>query len=176
MTKSIRLNDLQLILLSNALQRDDGSLWPLPSNLANDTDRVPRAIASLMKRLLIQEAAVSDRRLSWRDEGEQPIGLFITDAGRKLLAADAPDEGDPAEPVVSTQKTAMGEPQRGSKSEQVLEMLRRPGGATMVEMVAATGWLPHSTRAALTGLRKKGHPIARGKRGDLTCYSVEVAA
>ncbi|MHA6724281.1 hypothetical protein [Sphingomonas sp. RS2018] len=34
--------------------------------------------------------------------------------------------------------------------------------------------MPHTTRAALTGLRKKGHAVVRGKRGDQTCYSVAV--
>jgi hypothetical protein len=31
-------------------------------------------------------------------------------------------------------------------------MLKRSGGATLDEIVKATGWQPHSTRAALTGL------------------------
>jgi hypothetical protein len=48
--------------------------------------------------------------------------------------------------------------------------------ATPIEMVEATGWLPHTTRAALTGLRKKGHAIAKGKRGDVTCYSIVAGA
>ena len=39
-------------------------------------------------------------------------------------------------------------------------------------MVKATGWLPHTTRAALTGLKKKGHTIQRDKRGDVTCYRI----
>jgi hypothetical protein len=40
-------------------------------------------------------------------------------------------------------------------------------------MVEATGWLPHTTRAALTGLRKKGHAVDRRKRNDVTCYHLE---
>jgi len=32
-------------------------------------------------------------------------------------------------------------------------------GATLAELVAATGWLPHTTRAALTGLRKRGYAV-----------------
>ncbi len=177
MTKSIRLNDLQLILLSNAAQRDNGSLLPAPGKFANDADRVARAIPSLLKRLLIEEAPISDSRLSWREEDQQPIGLFITGTGRKLIAADVPDEEESAETAASAPPTATEPKSRpGSKNEQVLGMLRRPGGATMTEMVTATGWLPHSTRAVLTGLRKKGHPIVRGKRDEVTCYMIEVAA
>jgi hypothetical protein len=46
----------------------------------------------------------------------------------------------------------------------------------LAEIVEATGWLPHSARAALTGLRKKGHAIEKGKRGEVTCYSIPAAA
>ena len=51
-----------------------------------------------------------------------------------------------------------------SKISQVLALLQRDEGATLDELVAITGWLPHTTRAALTGLKKKGHMIAKGKR------------
>ena len=57
-----------------------------------------------------------------------------------------------------------------SKTGRVIALLQRPEGATLEEMVAATGWLPHTTRAALTGLRKKRHSITRDKRDDVTCY------
>jgi hypothetical protein len=39
-------------------------------------------------------------------------------------------------------------------------------GATLAALVKATGWLPHTTRAALTGLRKKGFGIQRRRAGD----------
>jgi len=49
-------------------------------------------------------------------------------------------------------------------------------GATLDDMVAATGWLPHTTRAALTGLRKKGHELAKSKNADgQTVYRIEKA-
>ena len=57
----------------------------------------------------------------------------------------------------------------------VIGLLVRGGGATLPELIDATGWLPHTTRAALTGIRKKGHDIERTKRGDLTCYRIAVA-
>lgn len=63
-----------------------------------------------------------------------------------------------------------------SKKDQILALLRRDGGATLDEMIAATGWLKHTTRAALTGLRKAGHAIEKGKRGDVTCYSIKTQA
>ncbi|MEP2726949.1 DUF3489 domain-containing protein [Roseibium sp.] len=50
-----------------------------------------------------------------------------------------------------------------NKSSLVLEMLQRPEGATIAQIVTATSWLPHTTRAALTGLKKKGHEITSEK-------------
>ena len=59
-----------------------------------------------------------------------------------------------------------------TKTAQVLALLQRKQGATLTEMIAVTSWLPHTTRAALTGLRKKGHVVVRNKRDDVTCYSI----
>ena len=59
-----------------------------------------------------------------------------------------------------------------SKISLVADLLRRKDGATLAELVTATGWLPHTTRAALTGLRKKGHDIERGSRDGVTIYSI----
>lgn len=57
-----------------------------------------------------------------------------------------------------------------TKSAAVLALLRREQGGTLAELVDATAWQPHTARAMLTGLRKKGHAIEQRKRGDLSCY------
>jgi DNA-binding IclR family transcriptional regulator len=62
-----------------------------------------------------------------------------------------------------------------TKSATVLTLLRREQGSTLAELVEATSWQPHTARAMLTGLRKKGHAIERRKRGDLTCYHLPSA-
>ena len=51
-------------------------------------------------------------------------------------------------------------------------MLSRKNGVTIDELIAATGWLPHTTRAALTGLRKRGHTIERRRTDDVTHYRI----
>lgn len=48
-----------------------------------------------------------------------------------------------------------------TKAATVQKLLSRPKGATLAEIMSATGWLPHSTRAFMTGLRKKGHDLVR---------------
>lgn len=67
-------------------------------------------------------------------------------------------------------------PKRETKIGKIIALLKRKQGATLDEMVAATGWLPHPTRAAMTGLKKKGHMIERDKRGEVSCYRITKSA
>jgi hypothetical protein len=64
----------------------------------------------------------------------------------------------------------------GSKTAKILDLLKRPGGATSKDVMKATGWLPHSVRGFLSGtVRKKlGLTVAstKGENGERT-YSVE---
>nr|WP_254305910.1 DUF3489 domain-containing protein [Sphingopyxis sp. BSNA05] len=53
-----------------------------------------------------------------------------------------------------------------SKSSMVIALLNRGKGASIEEICNATKWQKHSTRAFLTGLRKKGLVIIREQRGD----------
>ena len=57
-------------------------------------------------------------------------------------------------------------PKPGTKQALVVDLLAREAGATVAEIQAVTGWLPHTTRAALTGLRKRGHVLAGSKGPD----------
>lgn len=63
----------------------------------------------------------------------------------------------------------------GSKLAAVMALLRREGGVTIDEISAAMNWLPHSTRAVLTGLRKRGALVARRKTPDqrASAYVIE---
>ena len=59
-----------------------------------------------------------------------------------------------------------------NKADTVLSLLGRPDGATHEELVAATGWLPHTARAALTGFKKKGHAIERARVDGVSRYAI----
>ena len=67
---------------------------------------------------------------------------------------------------------AAAAPAPTSKIAAVIAVLEREQGATLAEMVETTGWLPHTTRAALTGLKKKGHTLSKDKRDEVTCYRI----
>lgn len=64
----------------------------------------------------------------------------------------------------------------GSKAATLLEMLQRKDGATLDEMTERTGWQSHSVRAAMTGLRKKGHAIEKRVVGNTTAWFIGAAA
>jgi len=64
-----------------------------------------------------------------------------------------------------------------TKTEAVIKLLKRPQGATIDQLRKSTCWQSHSVRAALTGLRKKGHDIQRDKNAkDVTVYRIEASA
>lgn len=75
-------------------------------------------------------------------------------------------------PETASQGSSPAPAKRVSKTDLVLDLLQRPEGATIDQMVAATGWLPHTTRAALTGLRKKGHALVSEKLDGARRYRI----
>jgi len=74
----------------------------------------------------------------------------------------------PAEPLVLADK-----PQ--TKTDLIFGLLRREEGATLEQLVAATGWLPHTTRAALTGVKRKGHALSSDKSDGVRTYRIAPA-
>ena len=190
MARTPKLSDMQLILLATACQRDDGSIVPLPESLGDQMVRIRKAVAGLIKRDLVNEIA-ADASRSWREEDDRHIGVVITDAGRAIIAAedkveDAPQAECFAAPAGSAPVTPVSlEPELreheitaaralrpGTKQALVVDLLRGDEGATIGELAGATGWLPHTTRAALTGLRKRGFAIATEKAEGATRYRI----
>ncbi|MDB5539813.1 MAG: hypothetical protein JWQ89_1540 [Devosia sp.] len=165
-----KLNDTQLILLSTASQREGGSFYPLPTMLADAGDIATKAMAALTKRGFAEQRETSDAAMVARTDGDIRYGMFITDAG--IAEIDQTHVID----VKASQRTVVLETPNVSKTSAVLALLQREDGASVSELIELTGWLPHTTRAALTGLRKKGHVIDRSKRNDETCYRIAAAA
>ena len=65
-------------------------------------------------------------------------------------------------------------PRPGSKMAAIIDLLQRPGGATIADLMAATSWQQHSIRGALAGALKKrfGLTIASEKREGGRIYRV----
>ena len=72
-------------------------------------------------------------------------------------------------------------PREGTKQQAVLTLLRREEGATIAQVIEATGWAQHTVRGFLAGLKKKGHSVevlervrqvGPGAQGAKGCYSI----
>jgi len=168
-----KLNDLKSVLLAAAAQQENGSLLPAPASIADTGKRLATALAALAKHGLAAEQPIRDAASAWRSVGDDRFGLFITDTGRKAIGIEPGGEG--GADVLTQPNAQTPNPERQTKSAAVVALLKRNEGATLAELIAATGWLPHTTRAALTGLRKKGHVIEKAKRDDATCYRIVAA-
>ena len=167
-----KLNDLQSILLATAASRDSGSIYPVADSVASTAaSRLAKAVATLVKVGLAETRDTVDPSTTGRAEADLSYGVFITPAGAAALGMAEPEDMSAPPPPCAAAATP-----RSSKTSAVVTLLARDGGATVPELIAATGWLPHTTRAALTGLRKKGHVIDRTKRDDVTSYRIVPAA
>ena len=88
----------------------------------------------------------------------------------------APKKGKPSKKATSAKKAPKarkgekkGDSARdGSKAATILELLKRPGGATSKELQKATGWQPHSVRGFLSGTigKKMGLTVGSTKGQD----------
>jgi hypothetical protein len=193
---SPKLSEIQLMLLSGASQRDDLHLRvPIGAKLAQTL----RAATKLLEAGLIKEVKARKDAPVWRRNADtgQAYAFKLTAAGARAIADDesnrlekpapqAPDGGATTNKATRTTSdtanvvgcvepscaaTAPVSPRAGTKIAAVVAMLAGDKGATVDELVAATGWLPHTTRAALTGLRKRGYALT-SNRPDRTRGSI----
>lgn len=94
--------------------------------------------------------------------------------GLAARSGSDPMVGSGAEDHLTNAPAAAGfSPRRAGKLARVIEGLSAPEGLSVAKIIASTGWLPHTTRAALTGLRKKGHAVIRFRDASgVTCYRI----
>ena len=57
-------------------------------------------------------------------------------------------------------------PRASTKRALLIGMLERPEGASVAEIGQRLGWLPHTVRAAITGLRHAGREVTRSKDAE----------
>lgn len=191
-----KLTDTQLTILTRAAQREDRAIATL------DKRAVTRdAVTGLLKqKLLVTVPKTPDHSIWERDKSGQPLGLIITPKGLKAINAD---EADPAlvandaplslPPASAPRKGAAGKSARkrkttdtateakpkpahrpGSKLDAIIKLMRRPKGASIEQMMAETGWQPHSVRGAISGAIKKklGLTVSSERAGDERLYRI----
>ena len=185
---SIKLTDTQLVLLSAAAQRKDLFLVAPPTLKGAPARKVANKLISAG---FVKEVKAKAADPIWRRDEGASYALKLTAAGAKAIAVDdaakPEDAGDASDALANRDQAAIlskldakelrpaeaepgpadpSAPRGGSKLAGVIALLERDHGATIEELIAATGWLPHTTRAALTGLRKRGYAVAIDRSDD----------
>ena len=150
-----KLTETQTIILSAGAQRPENIALPLPKGLAGAAAKM--AVTKMIEHGWLQEVEANLRRNEplWRETGNcHGTTLVATDAG--LLAIGI--EPVVVKTVVTTHERAKAKsvrqpptPRTGTKQSLLIAMLQSPNGATMAEIIAATGWQAHSARGAMSG-------------------------
>jgi Protein of unknown function (DUF3489) len=167
---SAKLTDAQLVMMCAAAQRTDRCL-STPATIKGAA--LGKVSAKLVKLGLAREIAAKPGAPIWRrDDAGQGYALKLTAAGLKAIAVDEgsqntiepseapqPAARNVASPNEGDQPARVTVPRDGSKLALVIEHLQRDDGATIIDLTQATGRLPHTMRAALTGLRKRGYAV-----------------
>ncbi|WP_347268100.1 DUF3489 domain-containing protein [Paracoccus sp. (in: a-proteobacteria)] len=154
-----RLTDTQTIILSAGAQRPDNIALPLPKGLAGAAAKM--AVTKMIEHGWLEELDANLRRGEplWRETGDgHGTTLMVTDAGLeaigiepvvvKAVAAIREHAAKARSPKPTTQRA-------GTKQAMLTAMLQRPEGASIAEIVEATGWMGHSARGAISGVLKK---------------------
>jgi hypothetical protein len=94
-------------------------------------------------------------------EGHITAAALEPDSAPESGPTAVPADGEPQEPSTVQETPALrsgaqrGKTREGTKQAQLIAMLERPEGATIEQIVAATGWQPHTVRGAFAGALKK---------------------
>lgn len=163
-----KLSDTQLVVLSAACQRPDRSIYPLTTKLPGGA--AAKVLGSLLSKSLIKEVQAKREDTVWREDKKRGrLTLRAAPAAFKALGIDeVPIEGE-AEANLSAEtasKPSRSRNVRKSKSQprgtrtdskqgRLIEMLKRPKGATTEEIVKAFEWQAHTVRGAIAGALKK---------------------
>lgn len=165
-----KLTDTQLVILSAAVQRDDGAALPLPGSLTLNKGAATSVLKGLIKKGLIAERPTLAGAEVWRESDDgQCMMLAVTDAGLNAIGI-VPKSAVQASPASKTTVRAGSPAKRskttsagraapvakpGTKQALLIDLLKRKTGATIDEVVEATGWQAHSVRGAISGTLKK---------------------
>lgn len=167
-----KLTETQTIILSAGAQRPENIALPLPKGLAGAAAKM--AVTKMIEHGWLQEVDANIRRGEplWRETGDgHGTTLVVTDSGLLAIGiepvaaqpkTDLPnDEAETLKPKPPTRRA-------GTKQAMLIAMLQAPTGATMEEIISATGWQAHSARGAMSAAlgKKLGLIVTSAKEAD----------
>lgn len=150
-----KLTDTQTLILFVASQREDRIAMPLPKTLRGGA--AAKVVNAMIAKGLLQEVDADLRKGEpvWRSTGDgHGTTLMATDAGIEAI-------GIPAKPS-APEAQAAPKTRDGTKQQAMIDLLKRADGATIEEIVSATGWQKHTIRGAMSGALKKRLGISIG--------------
>ena len=153
----IKLTTTQETVLKAAAERSDGTINPLPKNLKGGA--ALKVITALEKKGMIYDAKITPPYATW----------LITEDGYRAIGQEPPKpepEGTPELEEEPTAKTkSVRKTRTGTKQATVIEMLKRPEGATIEQIAQTTNWQQHTIRGFFAGTLKKklGLELTRNK-------------
>ena len=165
-----KLSDTQALILSAAAQRPEHIALPLPESLRGGA--AAKVVGAMLAKGFLKEVDADMRNGEpvWRETGDgHGVTLVATYAGLAAIgietedanpapagATDAPtEEAAPDTPAATETAPKARKPREGTKQATLIAMLRAPEGATIEEIMAATGWQSHTVRGAMAGALKK---------------------
>ncbi len=146
-----KLTDTEQVILT-ATSRNNGTV---PTRERSKSKADPRAYGAAVAKLL--------KKGILEFSGPAREGDFTKDGQKLALVASEPAAKAPATSEPKEHKT-----REGTKQALVIEILRRAEGATIAEIVEATGWLQHTARGVLAGSLKKKLGLTIGSEKDET--------
>ena len=151
MTTQAKLTDTQIAVLKAAAARPDGNIEPLPTNLRGGARA--KVIEVLLAKGLVTDA---DGRHLLTDAGYAAVGKRRS-APKGVQKMDDPDALTNCEATHALQKLEATAPtiRPGTKLAAIIDAMRHPGGATIVQMMDGTGWQAHTVRGAISGMVRK---------------------
>lgn len=161
-----KLTDTQAIILSAASQRDNHVALPLPDSLRGGA--AAKVVGALLAKGFLEEVEADTRNDEpvWRETGDgHGVTLIATNTGLAAIGIETDKAADsPAEDAAPKPRT----PREGTKQATLIAMLRAPDGATIADIMDATGWQSHTVRGAMSGALKKklGLEVTSEKVGD----------
>jgi len=148
----IQLTNTQSIILSAACARDDGLIFPVTADIKGGP--VGNSLKSMLKRGLIEEIKASDLNTVWRhDEDIGPVTLKATPLAYSALGNNGGETMTFENPQRESVETNPA--RKSTKQAMLIDLLKRPEGATIAEIADATGWRFHTIRGAMSGALKK---------------------
>jgi hypothetical protein len=151
MTAQAKLTEPQTAILKAAAGRADGNIEPLPTNLRGGARA--KVIEGLLARGFVVNA---NGRHLLTDIGYAAVGKRRP-VPKGVQKADAPDALTKREVTRALQKLEATPPiiRPDTKLAAIIDVMRNPGGATIAQMMASTGWQAHSVRGAISGMVRK---------------------